>query len=68
VNAARAAFWRAAFWAAHSAAGGSIATAGALAYDGPFWASTSRAVPVALVGGAMGLVNALGNLGGFAGP
>jgi MFS family permease len=46
----------------------SLAMAGALAYDGPFWASTSRAVPVALVGGAMGLVNALGNLGGFVGP
>jgi len=41
---------------------------GALAYDGPFWASSSRAVPVALAGGAMGLINALGNLGGFAGP
>jgi MFS family permease len=46
----------------------SIAMAGALAYDGPFWASASRAVPVALAGGAMGLINALGNLGGFAGP
>jgi MFS family permease len=42
--------------------------AGALAYDGPFWASASRAVPVALAGGAMGLINALGNLGGFVGP
>jgi MFS family permease len=46
----------------------SIAMAGALAYDGPFWASASRAMPVALAGGAMGLINALGNLGGFAGP
>jgi MFS family permease len=45
-----------------------IAMAGALAYDGPFWASASRAVPVALAGGAMGLINALGNLGGFVGP
>ncbi|HET9970446.1 MAG TPA: hypothetical protein VFQ68_19585 [Streptosporangiaceae bacterium] len=25
-------------------------------------------MPVALAGGAMGLINALGNLGGFAGP
>ena len=41
---------------------------GGLAYDGPFWASASRAMPVALAGGAMGLINALGNLGGFAGP
>jgi MFS family permease len=46
----------------------SVAMAGALAYDGPFWASASRAVPVALAGGAMGLINALGNLGGFLGP
>jgi MFS family permease len=46
----------------------SIAMAGALAYDGPFWASSSQAVPAALAGGAMGLINALGNLGGFAGP
>jgi MFS family permease len=46
----------------------SIAMGGALAYDGPFWASSSRAVPVALAGGAMGLINALGNLGGFVGP
>jgi MFS family permease len=46
----------------------SFAMAGALAYDGPFWASSSRAVPVALAGGAMGLINALGNLGGFVGP
>ncbi len=46
----------------------SIAMGGALAYDGPFWASASRAMPPALAGGAMGLINALGNLGGFAGP
>ncbi|HLI35880.1 MAG TPA: MFS transporter [Streptosporangiaceae bacterium] len=46
----------------------SVAMGGALAYDGPFWASASRAMPVALAGGAMGLINALGNLGGFIGP
>jgi len=46
----------------------SVAMMGALACDGPFWASSSRAVPVALAGGAMGLINALDNLGGFAGP
>jgi len=39
-----------------------------LAYDGPFWASASRALPVAVAGSAMGLINALGNLGGFVGP
>ena len=45
-----------------------LAMGGALAYDGPFWAATSRAIPAAVVGGSMGLVNALGNLGGFLGP
>jgi len=46
----------------------SVAMGGALAYDGPFWATASRAVPVALAGAAMGFVNAVGNLGGFVGP
>jgi MFS family permease len=46
----------------------SIAMGGALAYDGPFWASASRAVPIAIAGAAMGFINALGNLGGFVGP
>jgi sugar phosphate permease len=46
----------------------SFAMGGALAYDGPFWAASSRAMPIALAGGAMGLINALGNLGGFVGP
>ncbi len=31
-------------------------------------AAASRAIPAAVVGGSMGLVNALGNLGGFLGP
>jgi hypothetical protein len=38
----------------------SLAMMGALAYDGPFWASASRAVPVALAGGALPV--ALGRL------
>ncbi len=46
----------------------SIAVAGALSYDGPFWASASRVMPVAVAGTAMGLINAVGNLGGFVGP
>jgi MFS family permease len=46
----------------------SVAVGGALAYDGPFWATASRAVPVAIAGAAMGFVNAIGNLGGFVGP
>lgn len=45
-----------------------LAMGGALAYDGPFWAAASRVLPVALAGGAMGLINALGNLGGYFGP
>ncbi|HEY5224944.1 MAG TPA: MFS transporter [Microbacteriaceae bacterium] len=46
----------------------SIAVAGALAYDGPFWASASQVMPIAMAGTAMGLINAVGNLGGFFGP
>jgi sugar phosphate permease len=46
----------------------SIAMGSALAYDGPFWAAASAAVPTAVAGGAMGMINALGNLGGFLGP
>ncbi len=45
-----------------------FAMGGALAYDGPFWASASSAMPVAFAGVAMGLINAIGNLGGFVGP
>jgi len=45
-----------------------LAMGGALSYDGPFWAAASRAMPVAVAGGAMGLINALGNLGGYLGP
>ncbi len=45
-----------------------VAMGGALAYDGPFWAASSRTLPPVIVGGAMGLINALGNLGGFLGP
>ncbi|MCB8881024.1 MFS transporter [Acidisoma cellulosilytica] len=45
-----------------------LAIGGALAYDGPFWAAASRVLPVALAGGALGFINALGNLGGYFGP
>ena len=45
-----------------------LAMGGALGYDGPFWAAGSRAMPVVVAGGAMGLINALGNLGGYLGP
>lgn len=46
----------------------SLAMGGALAYDGPFWAAASRAMPVVVAGAAMGFINAVGNLGGFVGP
>ena len=45
-----------------------LAMGGALGYDGPFWAAGSTVLPVAVVGAAMGLINALGNLGGYLGP
>ncbi|HTW70586.1 MAG TPA: MFS transporter, partial [Acetobacteraceae bacterium] len=45
-----------------------LAMGGAMAYDGPFWAAASRTLPPVVVGGAMGLINALGNLGGYVGP
>ncbi|MES1953615.1 MFS transporter [Salinisphaera hydrothermalis] len=45
-----------------------LAMGGALAYDGPFWAAASTTMPAAVLGGALGLINALGNLGGFVGP
>jgi len=45
-----------------------LAMGGALSYEGPFWAAASRAVPALAAGGAAGLINAVGNLGGFLGP
>ncbi|WP_410609326.1 MFS transporter [Amycolatopsis sp. lyj-109] len=35
---------------------------------GPFWAIPSRVLGIEVVAVAMGLINSLGNLGGFAGP
>jgi nitrate/nitrite transporter NarK len=34
----------------------------------PFWAIPSETLPRSITGVVMGLVNAFGNLGGFAGP
>ncbi|MCZ3380541.1 MFS transporter [Rhizobium sp. AG207R] len=45
-----------------------LAIAGALSYEGPFWATVSRSVTLLVAGGAGGLINAVGNLGGFLGP
>jgi MFS family permease len=47
-----------------------IALVGAGSYGalGPFWAIPSETLPARVAGSAMGMVNALGNLGGFFGP
>lgn len=38
------------------------------AYDGVFWSIPAAILPRETLGGAMGLINGLGNLGGFFGP
>jgi len=38
------------------------------AAQAPFWAIASETLPRSVVGMVMGLINAFGNLGGFAGP
>ena len=45
-----------------------LAGFGLYSYLGPFWASVDQIMPAETSGGAMGLVNAVGNLGGFVGP
>ncbi len=45
-----------------------IAGAGAYSAHGPFWAIPTETLPRRVAGAAMGLVNALGNLGGYLGP
>jgi MFS family permease len=45
-----------------------FAIPGPFAAQAPFWAIASETLPRSVVGMVMGLVNAFGNLGGFAGP
>jgi sugar phosphate permease len=47
-----------------------IAVVGAGSYGalGPFWAIPTETLPASVSGSAMGLINALGNLGGYFGP
>ncbi len=45
-----------------------LAGAGPYAALGPFWAIPTETLPRTVVGSAMGLVNAIGNLGGYFGP
>jgi sugar phosphate permease len=49
---------------------GLIALVGAGSYGvlGPFWAIPTETLPRSVAGSAMGLINALGNLGGYFGP
>lgn len=46
----------------------SFAVAGVYASLGPFWALPTETLPKKVVATAMGLINAIGNLGGYYGP
>lgn len=46
----------------------SLVGAGSYATHGPFWAIPTETLPRSVSGSAMGLINALGNLGGYFGP
>jgi nitrate/nitrite transporter NarK len=46
----------------------SLVGAGSFGALGPFWAIPTETLPRSATGSAMGLVNALGNLGGYFGP
>jgi sugar phosphate permease len=46
----------------------SLVGAGSFGILGPFWAIPTETLPRSVSGSAMGLVNALGNLGGYFGP
>jgi sugar phosphate permease len=45
-----------------------IAGFGLYSYLGPFWATVDQVIPAETAGGTMGLINGIGNLGGFVGP
>jgi sugar phosphate permease len=45
-----------------------LAEGGSYGALGPFWAIPTETMPAAVSGTAMGLINALGNLGGYFGP
>ena len=46
----------------------SLVGAGSYGMLGPFWAIPTETLPRSVSGPAMGLINALGNLGGYFGP
>jgi MFS family permease len=45
-----------------------VATAASIAWYGPFWATVTKLMPVAAASAGIGVVNGVGNLGGFIGP
>lgn len=45
-----------------------VAGLGLYAHLGPYWASVAQVIPAGVVGGSIGMINALANLGGFVGP
>lgn len=54
------------FWASYALM--CLAIPGPFAAMGPFWAIPSETLPRNVMGPLIGLVNAIGNVGGFAGP
>jgi MFS family permease len=54
------------FWLSYAFA--CLAIPGPLAGMAPFWCILGETLPASVMGTVMGLVNAFGNLGGFAGP
>ncbi|MFF1643175.1 MFS transporter [Streptomyces sp. NPDC058246] len=45
-----------------------LGTAASIAWYGPFWATVTKLTPVAAAGAGIGIINGVGNLGGFIGP
>ncbi|MDX6314757.1 MAG: hypothetical protein QOF44_4221 [Streptomyces sp.] len=45
-----------------------VGTAASIAWYGPFWATVTKLTPVAAAGAGIGIINGVGNLGGFFGP
>ncbi|MEU9444506.1 MFS transporter [Streptomyces sp. NPDC048304] len=45
-----------------------LGTAASIAWYGPFWATVTKLTPAAAAGAGIGIINGVGNLGGFFGP
>ncbi|GHJ39247.1 MFS transporter [Streptomyces sp. TS71-3] len=45
-----------------------VGTAASIAWYGPFWATVTKLTPTAAAGAGIGIINGIGNLGGFFGP